>query len=168
MKRFRKWLILAAVAAVCAAGIWLLLQVTAEYPELGEEMTEPVNDIPGFTLELREIRHTFNKGYTLKWAIDANRDATYTMNANPSNAPERLERQVDGRWYRLVRKGTWADYDLPFDLGGEEGSLGLQASLVQKYNGYGTRLEPGLYRLTVELLAPDGTPRYLAAEFTAE
>lgn len=49
-------------------------------------------------------------------------------------------------------------------MGKEEGSA-LEGSVVQKYDYYGTRLEPGLYRLVLEMKAEDGISQYLAAEF---
>ena len=39
---------------------------------------------------------------------------------------------------------------------------------MQKYACYGTRLEPGAYRVVLEMKAEDGTPHYLAAEFEVE
>ena len=47
-------------------------------------------------------------------------------------------------------------------------STGLQGSIVQKYDYYGTRLEAGTYRVVLEMKAKDGTPHYLAAEFDVE
>ena len=55
---------------------------------------------------------------------------------------------------------------LEFSLGGD--STGLQGSIVQKYDYYGTRLEAGTYRVVLEMKAKDGTPHYLAAEFDVE
>lgn len=51
-------------------------------------------------------------------------------------------------------------------MGGD--STGLQGSIVQKYDYYGTRLEAGTYRVVLEMKAKDGTPHYLAAEFDVE
>ena len=56
--------------------------------------------------------------------------------------------------------------NLEFSLGGD--STGLQGSIVQKYDYYGTRLEAGTYRVVLEMKAKDGTPHYLAAEFDVE
>ena len=47
-------------------------------------------------------------------------------------------------------------------------STGLQGSIVQKYDYYGTRLEAGTYRVVLEMKTKDGTPHYLAAEFDVE
>ena len=56
--------------------------------------------------------------------------------------------------------------NLEFSLGGD--STGLQGSIVQKYDYYGTRLEAGTYRVVLEMKTKDGTPHYLAAEFDVE
>ena len=44
-------------------------------------------------------------------------------------------------------------------------ALGVESSFTQKTDYYGTRLEPGTYRLVLELTADDGSSHYLAEEF---
>ena len=79
--------------------------------------------------------------------------------------------QVDG-FELTIEKPTWSPFkgytfnNLEFSLGGD--STGLQGSIVQKYDYYGTRLEAGTYRVVLEMKAKDGTPHYLAAEFDVE
>lgn len=81
--------------------------------------------------------------------------------------PEYLERHIDGQWYRLTySQDIFPFNNLEFSLGGD--STGLQGSIVQKYDYYGTRLEAGTYRVVLEMKAKDGTPHYLAAEFDVE
>ena len=48
---------------------------------------------------------------------------------------------------------------------GRNGSTAFYGSVGQKYEGYGTRLEPGSYRLTMKLTDRIGGAHYLAAEF---
>ena len=80
---------------------------------------------------------------------------------------EYLERHIDGQWYRLTySQDIFPFNNLEFSLGGD--STGLQGSIVQKYDYYGTRLEAGTYRVVLEMKAKDGTPHYLAAEFDVE
>lgn len=70
-----------------------------------------------------------------------------------------------GRWcgFFMSLRGV----ALEFSLGGNDGT-GLQGSVVQKYDYYGTRLEAGTYRIVLEMKAKDGTPYYLAREFDVE
>lgn len=56
---------------------------------------------------------------------------------------------------------------IEFALGGEEGFV-LEGGIVQKYAYYGTRLEPGKYRVVLEMQSADKTSYYLAAEFDIE
>ena len=167
MKRYRGWIAFLVFIAICAGGVWLTLQVTAEYPSLGEEVSYPVNQVEGFELTIEEPSWSPFKGYSIRWNVDADSEDVYyfIQDGEPPNRFEYLERCVDGQWYRLA----YTQDDFPFTtiefaLGGEEG-LGLKGSTIQKYAYYGTRLEPGPYRLVLEMKAVDGTPHYLAAEF---
>ncbi len=45
MTKYRGWLILLIFAIICAGGVWLTLQVTAEYPALGEAGLLSVNQV---------------------------------------------------------------------------------------------------------------------------
>ncbi len=107
------------------------------------------------------------KGYTIRWAVTANSKEIYSFGEDGSPGFEYLERHIDGQWYRLTySQDIFPFNNLEFSLGGD--STGLQGSIVQKYDYYGTRLEAGTYRVVLEMKAKDGTPHYLAAEFDVE
>ena len=170
MKRYRGWISLLIVLTLCAGGVWLTLRVTAEYPTLGEPVSYPVNQVDGFELTIKEPSWSPLKGYSIRWNVRADSPEVYYFvhNGEYPNSFEFLEHYTDGQWYRL---GYTQDNDsfttIEFALGGEE-SLGLEGTIVQKYAYYGTRLEPGAYRVVLEMKAQDGTPHYLAAEFKVE
>ena len=137
------------------------------YPDLGDPVSYPVNQVDGFALTIGEPSFSPFQGYTIAWKVTADSDDVYrfTCDGKAPNAFEFLERKVDGQWYRL----TYTQKDLPYStvelaLGGEE-SAALAGSIVQKYAYYGTRLEAGTYRVVLEMRASDGTPHYLAQEF---
>lgn len=163
MKKYRGWVIALLLILLCIGGVRLVLRATAEYPALGEPVSYPVNQVEGFTLSIETPTWSPFRGYTIRWAVSAESEDIYTFsteNADFSN----LERCVDGQWYRLKRSQDMENLShLDFPLGGD--STGLQGSIVQKFDNYGTRLEPGTYRVTLEMQAEDGTPHYLAAEF---
>ncbi len=166
MKKYRGWLIFAAFIALCGGAVWLTLRVTAEYPALGEPVSYPVNQVEGFELSIKEPAWSPFRGYTIHWKVTADSDEVYHF-IQQSESPgfEFLERQIDGQWYRL----GYSQEDFPissedFALGGED-TTGFEGSIVQKYDDYGTRLEPGKYRAVLEMRAEDDTPYYLAAEF---
>lgn len=171
MKKLRGLLICLLILTVFAGGVWLTLHLTAEYPAPGEPVSHPVNQVPGFTLTLYEPTWSPFKGYSLRYHVAAESETAYTFTAYPSAGFEHLEQQADGQWRRLTGSPPPEEFTdfapLEFTLGGGEGH-GLDGSLVQKYAGYGTRLCPGLYRLVLEMTAPDGTPRCLAAEFSVD
>lgn len=167
MKRYRGWVALLIFVALCVVGIWLTLQVTAEYPTLGEEVSYPVNQVEGFELTTEKPSWSPFKGYSIRWRVAADSEAIYyfVQDGEPPNRFEYLERCVDGQWYRLgYTQDNFPFTTIEFALGGEEAS-DLQGSIVQKYAYYGTRLEPGTYRVVLEMKAEDGTLHYLAAEF---
>ena len=171
MKRRPQLIVLAVLLALCVGGSALYLRATAEYPTLGDPVSEPVNQIEGFDLSI-EAGPTWSpfRGYTLKYGIRIDSREVYyltTGNEPHSAETERLERLVDGQWHRLRSTAPTGFQSLTFDLGGS-GSTGFGGSLVQKYEGYGTRLEPGTYRLVLELADQANQPHYLAAEFNAE
>ncbi len=170
MKRYRGWIALFVFIAICSGGVCLTLQATAEYPTLGENVSYPVNQVEGFELTIEEPSWSPFKGYSIRWSVDANSKAIYYFveDGEPPNRFEYLERCVDGQWYRLgYTQDNFPFTTIEFALGGEESS-GLEGSIVQKYDYYGTRLEPGAYRVVLEMKAEDGTPHYLAAEFEIE
>ena len=171
MKKLRGRLIFLLILTVCSGGVRLTLRLTAEYPVLGEPASHPINQVPGFTLTLAEPPWSPFKGYSLQYDVAAESETVYTFASYHSAGFEHLEQQADGQWHRLTVSPPPEEFTgfapLEFILGGGEGH-GLGGSLVQKYDGYGTRLCPGLYRLVLEMTAPDGTPHYLAAEFSVD
>ncbi len=166
MERYRGRLLLLVLAILCVAAGWVTLRVTAEYPELGEEVCYEVNEVDGFELTITPPGWSPFLGYSFHYRISVDSPVVYELKESPGRSFENLEVCVDGRWYRLACTDELI-FDTVFTLGGE-GNTGFEGSVVQKYAGYGTRLEPGLYRLTMELTAADGSLHYLAAEFTVE
>jgi len=167
MKRYRGWIILLIFTALCGGGIWLTLQVTAEYPILAESVSYPVNQVEGFELKIEEPTWSPFKGYSIRWKVRADSQDVYYFvhDGEAPNSFEFLEHYVDGQWYRLgYTQNNFSFTTLEFALGGEEGS-GLEGTIVQKYAYYGARLEPGAYRVVLEMKAETGTSHYLAAEF---
>jgi hypothetical protein len=153
MKRFRGWILLLALIALCAIGAWFTLRVTAVYPSLGEPVSYLVNQVDGFELTIEKPSWSIFKGYTINWSVTADSEEVYYFY---DEAPgfEFLERCVDGQWYRLgYSQDDFAFNSLEFSLGGGNGT-GLQGSIVQKYDYYGTRLEAGTYRLVLEMKSP--------------
>ena len=134
---------------------------------LGEPVSYPVNQVDGFELTIEKPTWSPFKGYTIRWAVTANSKEIYSFGEDGSPGFEYLERHTDGQWYRLTySQDIFSFNNLEFSLGGD--STGLQGSIVQKYDYYGTRLEAGTYRVVLEMKAKDGTPHYLAAEFDVE
>ena len=167
MKKYRGWVILALVVALAAAGIWLIGKVTAVYPDLGDPVSYPVNQVDGFALTIEDPSFSPFKGYTIFWDVTADSDDVYYFicDGEAPNTFEFLERRVDGQWYRLAYTQENFPYSTEkYAVGGGE-STGLGGNIVQKYDYYGTRLEAGTYRVVLEMRASDGTPRYLAREF---
>lgn len=170
MKRYQGWIILAALIVLCAGGVWVTLQVTAEYPSLGEPVSYPVNQVDGFELTIEEPTWSPFRGYTIKWAVTAASKEIYTFSRDWEKEPDfaYLERCVDGYWHRLnYSQDDFSHNSMDFPVGGDE-AVRFQGSLVQKYDYYGTRLEAGDYRVVLKMKADDGTPHYLAAEFDIE
>lgn len=165
MKKIRALIILVIVLSVFTCGIKVILNATAKYPKTGEEATYAINDVEGFDLEIEDISWSFIKGYTIKWQVNAQSDEVYYFVENGSRF-DHIERNIDGKWYKLVTDVEFLATNT-FALGGEEG-YGLEGSIVQKYNGYGTRLEKGKYRLVLEMENKKGNKHYLAEEFEIE
>ena len=164
VKKFKGLIIAAAVLAVIGVGIWGIGKATAEYPEIGEAVSYAVNDADGIVMEMEEPKWSPFLGYSFRWKVSADSENTYTFNADGSGF-EFLECFKDGQWHRLAYVQDEFPYnETTFTLGKEEGSA-LEGSLVQKYDDYGTRLEPGLYRLTLEMRENNADMRYLAQEF---
>ena len=170
MKRYRGWIVLLVFVALCASGVWLILKTTAEYPELGEPVSYHVNQVEGFELTIEEPSWSPFKGYTIRWKVTADSKEVYTFSWNPEVEPgfEYIERCIDGQWYRLgYLQDDFSFNNLEFPLGGEDNSA-LEGSVVQKYAYYGTRLEPGNYRVVLRMISEDGISHYLAAEFKVD
>ena len=169
MKQHRRWIFLFILIAIFIAGIWLTLRITVEYPTLDGPVSYPVNQVDGFELTIEKPSWSPFKGYTIHWKISADSEEVYSF-VKDGEGPgfEYLERRVDGQWYRLgYTQDVFPFNTLEFALGGEESSS-FEGTIVQKYAHYGTRLEPGNYRVVLEMNAKDGTPHYLAAEFDVE
>lgn len=169
MKRYRGWIVLFLIVALFTGGVWITLRVTAEYPSLGKAVSYPVNQAEGFELTIEKPTWSPFKGYTIRWAVAVDSDDVYMFSREGENRPEFcfLERNIAGQWYRLERlQNHFAGGSVEFLLGGEE-ATGLESSIVQKYDGYGTRLEEGRYRIVLEMQAKDETLHYIAAEFDA-
>ena len=162
MKRCRGLVVLGLLTALCAGAVWLTLRVTARYPAWGEPVTYPVNRVEGFALSIEETTWSPFRGYTLRYEIQMDSEEIYHL-VEDGSAFAYLERLADGQWYRLDCQREQAGHST-FDLGGS-GSAAFYGSVVQKYEGYGTRLEPGTYRLTMKLTDRIGGAHYLAAEF---
>ncbi|MFR2620830.1 MAG: hypothetical protein ACLTBD_09800 [Clostridia bacterium] len=134
---------------------------------LGEPVSYPVNQVDGFELTIEKPTWSPFKGYTICWAVTANSKEIYSFGEDGSPGFEYLERHIDRQGYRLTySQDIFPFNNLEFSLGGD--STGLQGSIVQKYDYYGTRLEAGTYRVVLEMKAKDGTPHYLEAEFDVE
>jgi len=170
MKRYRGLIVLLALAAFCAGGVWLTLQITAEYPTIGEPVSYEVNQVDGFELSIEEPTWSPFKGYSIRWKVRADAQDVYYFvhDGEAPNSFEFLEQYADGQWHRLgYTQDSFPFTTLEFALGGEESS-GLEGTIVQKYAYYGTRLESGAYRVVLEMKAEDGVSHYLAAEFHVE
>lgn len=134
---------------------------------LGEPVSYPANQVDGFELTIEKPTWSPFKGYTIRWAVTANSKEIYSFGEDGSPGFEYLERHIDRQGYRLTySQDIFPFNNLEFSLGGD--STGLQGSIVQKYDYYGTRLEAGTYRVVLEMKAKDGTPHYLEAEFDVE
>lgn len=171
-KTTRNLLLFCLCAALCIGGVRLAVQKTAHYPALGEAVSIPVNELDGFTLMVEPPTWSLFKGYVIGWEITADSETVYTLTEGAASDFAHLERFVDGAWHLLVREPEPATpFDSTWEIGGS--TSGFAGSLVQKYDGYGTNLEEGTYRLVLELHAAVGTAdstadsstQYLAAEF---
>lgn len=92
--------------------------------------------------------------------MDADSDEIYFMRESESPGFEYLKRYVDGQWYQLGYSRDNFSFDsIEFTLGGEE-RLALEGSIVQKYAYYRTCLEPGNYRVVLEMQSANQTPHY--------
>ncbi len=165
MKKARGWCIAAVVICVICIGIWGIGKATEEYPEIGEAVSYAVNDVDDISLEIDEPSWSPFHGYTIRWKVNTESENTYRFDADGTGF-EFLECCIDGKWYRLAYTQDNFPYNsLSFELGKGES---LAGSVVQKFEDYGTRLEQGLYRLTLEMTGENGDVHYLAQEFEVE
>ena len=154
MKRFRPWLL----PILCAGALWLIFFAMAKYPAVREASSDPVSRIEGLSLSIEKPRFSPIKGYTIRYRIEISTDEIY-QTADPF---ERLEKFENGCWHRLECQKEPV-FSSPFDISGDNAAF--DGSFVQKYDGYGTRLHPGTYRLTLGLTDAAGGSHCLAAEF---
>ena len=167
MKRHRILMGFVVFIILCVGGILTFLRATAHSPTVGIPVSYSTHQIQGFVLSTDPPSWSPLLGYTLRYDIQINSESIYHIDES-SEQFEHLDRFVDGQWYRLDRTYEAESIGhLTLDLGGE-GHTGFHASLVQKYDGYGTRLDPGQYRLVLELYDSKNTPHYLACEFTID
>lgn len=162
MKHCCGWVIFAVVLALGWGAARLILSATAEYPSLGELALYPVDELSGFTLSIEEPVWSPFRGYTLRYGIEID-SKEVCVASDEESAFEQLEMLSDGVCTGCPAAGQ-RSIPVSFELGGA-GNSGFYGSLVQKYAGYGTRLMPGSYRLTVRLTDRQGEDHRLAAPF---
>lgn len=163
MKRYLKKLRPLICIALFVGVIWIVFHVTAKYPILGEPVTYPVNQIDGFELTMTEGSWTPFRGHTFRYQITIQSEEVYQLVTAKGKSCRLLDRLVDGQWYRMERPEAIPEV---IEWSAQVGNaLGFESSFTQKTDYYGTRLEPGTYRLVLELTADDGSSHYLAEEF---
>ena len=163
--RIRRILLPLLLVCVLGGTVFLTLRLTAHYPVVGDAVSYPVNQLEGFSLSVDPPSFSPFRGYTIRYEIAIDSAEVYNLKQEDKENFENLEWQIEGQWHRLKPQlGPTDHLWFSTDIGGE-GNTGFYGSVVQKYNGYGTRLEPGLYRLTITLTGQDGATHYLAAEF---
>ena len=143
LKRHSGITIFIAGAVIITAVIIFVVKLTAHYPELAEPVSYSVNQLNGFKMEIEGVHWSFRKG-----------EKSY----------EYLERLLAGQWYRFVCNDIRPFPDNSHEIGGP-GNTGYEEGFYQKYDGYGTRLETGIYRIVLELTDGEGNIQYLADEF---
>lgn len=166
MKRYLKKLSPLIWIALFIGVIWMVFQVTAEYPILGEPVSYPVNQLDGFELSIDEPGWTPFRGYTIRYKIQYQSEEIYQLIQESGKDYCHLDKLVDGQWYRMEQPEAIPDIiNGTLQIGGWPAASAFSATFTQDFDRYGTRLEPGTYRLVLELTADEGTPHYLAAEF---
>ena len=153
----------AAAAAVVLGGLWIV-RATARYPALDAPVLYRIDPVQGFQMEIEEVRWSLKKGYCVKYRVAIDSEEVYTLVDTEEKTYKYLERLVDGQWYRLVCDEIRSPIDRSREIGGP-GNTGYEEGLYQKYDGYGTRLEPGSYRIVLELTDREGDIHYLADGF---
>lgn len=168
MKKYRGWLNLCLVLVLCGGALWLTWQKTAEYPELGAAVSHSVNDVEGVHLTMETPTFSPFRGYTIRYKIAIDSPEVYRLTWDGDKTFAYWERKVGEQWYRLEAQRGLHDHIWGCQELGGLNITGFESSMVQKYDGYGTRLEEGTYRLVLELEDTGGELHYLAAEFTIE
>ena len=169
MKKMKGLIIAAAVIGIIGVSIWGIGKATEEYPEIGEVVSYTVNDEDDITLEIEEPTWSPFRGYTIRWQVTTSEDCqnVYRFQEDGPGC-DLLELYQDGEWHRLAYTEESVPFnEMVFTVGKGE-ALSLQGSLVQKYDHYGTRLEPGLYRFALEMKKNDVDVHYLAQEFQVQ
>ena len=165
MKRYLKKLHPLICIALFVGAIWIVFHVTAEYPIVGEPVSYPVNQLDGFTLSMTEGAWTPFRGHTFRYKIAIQSEEVYRLTMCDGKNGQYLDRLVNGQWHRLERPEAIPDMvDWVTQVGGPD-TLSFESKFTQRTDYYGTRLEPGTYRLVLELTADDGSSHYLAEEF---
>ena len=165
MKRYQSFIVKIVAIALVISGGWCIWRATRVVPELGAEVSEPVNQAEGITLDIMGQQSSVRKGMVIRWEVHAESSQVYTFGGDEESFVY-LERCVDGKWYRLEKDPeTPTTHRDKICVGGGE-NTGMYANFVQKYDGYGNHLEDGQYRLTLEMKDSDGNTCYLAAEFS--
>lgn len=165
MKRYKNLIIPVTILSLFVGLVWLILQTTAYYPTCGEPVAYTVNQVDDFNLLLEEPTWSPFRGYTIRYSIEIDSENIYYLTKEDSKTFVYIEKLIDGLWYRMdYQKETADDIHRSFEIGGYD-NTGFESSIVQRYEGYGTRLESGIYRLTLELTDQHGNSYYLASEF---
>ena len=164
LKRHSGITIFIAGAVIITAVIIFVVKLTAHYPELAEPVSYSVNQLNGFKMEIEGVHWSFRKGYCAKYKIEIDSEEIYTLVDTGEKSYEYLERLLAGQWYRFVCNDIRPFPDNSHEIGGP-GNTGYEEGFYQKYDGYGTRLETGIYRIVLELTDGEGNIQYLADEF---
>ena len=165
MKQYLKKCLPLIGFALLLGVLWGVFQITAEYPLSGEPVSHPVNALNGMELRIEAPSWSVLRGYRIPYTVECSSKERYRMIWDEETSFLHLEKLENDQWYRLKPA------EPPSDILGGEHVLGVEpltfhAAFTQKYDGYGNRLEPGTYRLVLELTADDGSLHYLAAEFS--
>ena len=169
MKRYLKKLAPLICLVLFVGVIWIVFHATAEYPVLGDPVSYPVNQLAGFELSIDEPSWKPFRGYTIRYKVQYQSEALYQLIQERGKDYCHLDKLVDGQWRRMERTEAVPDaINGTLQIGGWPSSSAFSATFTQDFDHYGTRLEPGTYRLVLELTADDGSSHYLAAEFYAK
>ena len=153
-------------AALFIGVIWVVFQMTSEYPTLGQPVSYPVNQLEGFALSINEPSWKFFRGYTIRYKIQYQSEKLYQLIQESGKGYCHLDKLVDGQWYRMERLKAIPDtVNGTLQIGGWPASSAFSATFTQDFDCYGTHLEPGTYRLVLELTDDNGSSHYLAKEF---